>query len=477
MNSPLASLYDWLAHRIRNKILFSVLAIFAILYGATLSYVYNRIREDLLQSARQEAESTTQILAITLYRNYEIENDSREIQSFMELGPMKNKSNLLEINVLDRNLEIVSSTNEDNLFETAAGQKYAAALENTSSVQMLTQGPEPFINIVYPVSTAPSGDNYATGVLEIKFSLKRQFENLASIRTNTLAAGVAILCGIAVVISLIPQSITRPIRDLYSGMERANEGDLNIQVPVVSRDEIGYLTSTFNDMIDSIRISNERIVEIMESSRRFVPDQFLSALGRSDITDVELGDAILRDMTVFFMDIRKFTDLSERMSADENLIFLNSLLESILPAIENHNGFIDKYTGDAVMALFPDRSDNALLAAVDLRERVAAFNRERQGGGYVGIDVGVGINSGELILGTLGSSGRIDTTVIGSTVNIASRLESLTKEYGVPIILPEGVFLGMDYSTRDGVGTRDLGPVKIRGIENEVRLIGVLTES
>ena len=112
---------------------------------------------------------------------------------------------------------------------------------------------------------------------------------------------------------------------------------------MVSKDEIGYLTSTFNDMIDSIRISNERIMAMVESSRRFVPDQFLSALGKSDITDVELGDAILRDMTVFFMDIRNFTNMSERMSADENLIFLNSLLESILPAIETHDGFIDKY--------------------------------------------------------------------------------------------------------------------------------------
>ena len=286
---------------------------------------------------------------------------------------------------------------------------------------------------------------------------------------------MAILIGIAMVITLISHSITRPIHNLYSGMGRVDEGDLNIQLPVVSKDEIGYLTSTFNDMIDSIRISNERIMAMVESSRRFVPDQFLSALGKSDITDVELGDAILRDMTVFFMDIRNFTNMSERMSADENLIFLNSLLESILPAIETHDGFIDKYIGDAVMALFPDKPDNALLAAIDLCERIAAFNRSREGEGYSSIGVGVGINSGELILGTLGSTSRIDTTVIGSTVNMASRLESLTKEYGVPIILPEDVFLAMDDSTRDKVRTKDLDLVKIRGIGNEVKLIGVQT--
>jgi len=472
MNSFLTFFYDRFALRIKNKILFSVLAIFIVIYGATLSYIYNRLEEDLLQSARQEALSTTQILAVTLYRNYEIENDSREIQSYI-LGARKYKSNLLEINVLDRNLEIISSTDEDNLFATAVGRKYTSAIENTSAIQLHTEEPEPYLNIVYPISAGPAESNYATGVVEIKSSLKAQFAYLTRIRTNTLIAGLAILLGIAAVVTLISHSITRPIHNLYAGMGKVNEGDLNIQVPVVSKDEIGYLTTTFNGMIDSVRISNERIVAMMESSRRFVPDQFLNALGKNDITDVELGDAILRDMTVFFMDIRNFTDMSERMSADENLIFLNGLLESILPAIGHHGGFIDKYIGDAVMALFPDRPDDALLAALDLRERIASYNRRREHRGSEKIDVGIGINSGELILGTLGSPGRIDTTVIGSTVNIAARLEKLTKDYGIPIILPEAVFHAMDPSTQDRVQPKDLGSIKIRGIENEMRLIGI----
>jgi class 3 adenylate cyclase/HAMP domain-containing protein len=476
MNSPLTSLYGRIARRIKNKILFSVLAVFIVIYGITLSYVYNRIKEDLLQSARQEAKSTTQVLAINLYRNYErpIENDSRKIQSDIQ-ETKKLKSNLLEINVLNRDLEIVSSTNEDNLFETASGQRYTKALENTISETLLVDRPEPFIHLVHPVSAGTAKDNYADGILEIKFSLKDQFADLASIRTNTLVAGVFILLAIAVVVTLISQSITKPIHNLYAGMGQVNEaGDLHIQVPVVSQDEIGYLTSTFNDMIDSIRISNERIVAIMESSRRFVPDQFISALGKKDITDVDLGDAILRNMTVFFMDIRGFTKMSGQMSADENLIFLNSLLESILPPIKEHNGFIDKYIGDAVMALFPDRPDDALLAAIGLRQRMAAFNKERSEQGHDTVDVGVGINSGELILGTVGSPSRIDTTVIGSTVNIASRLESLTKELGAPIILPEKVFLALEQTTKDNVEIRNLGPIKIRGVENEVVLTGVL---
>ena len=468
----LISLFDWTSVRIRNKILFSVLAVFVLIYGATLSYVYNRIKVDLLESARTEALSTTQMLAVTLWREHEIENDSREIQGYI-VGTRKIKTNLLQIDVLDRNLTVISSTEEDNLFETAVGETYRRALENTSYDTLLIDEPEPYINIVYPVSAGP-GDNYAVGIVETKSSLKAQFDNLARIRINTIGAGVGLLIGITVVITLISQTITRPIHTLFSGMSRANEGDLNVQVPVVSRDEVGYLTSTFNDMLNSIRISNERILAMMESSRRFVPDQFLSALGRSDITDVQLGDAILRDMTVFFMDIRGFTDMSEHMSADENLVFLNSLMAGILPAIEKHHGFIDKYMGDAVMALFPEKPDNALLAALDLRARVLAFSQARQKRGDSAIDVGVGINFGELILGTMGSDARMDTTVIGSTVNLASRLASLTKEYSVPIILPEDVLLAMDESTRIAVRSQSLGSVKIRGIEGELKLVGVL---
>lgn len=473
MRSPLRVLYDWWALRIKNKILFSVLAVFVLIYGATLSYTYNRTREDLVQAAIEEALSTAKVLALTLYRNYEIENDVREIQSYV-FAAGKYKSNLIAINVLDRELTYVSSTDESKLLERAVGQTYSAALANTSHIELVLNATPPHVHIVYPVSAGLGASNYVTGVVEIRSSLYTQFAYLDSMRINTLVAGGAILLAIALVITLISHSITRPIHHLYAGMEKANEGDLHIQVPVASADEIGYLTSTFNGMISSIRVSNEKIVAMMESSRRFVPEPFLSALGRSDITDVELGDAILRDMTVFFMDIRGFTDMSERMSAQETLVFLNELMERVLPAISSHGGFIDKFIGDAVMALFPAQPDAALLAAIELRRYMAAFNRDRAETGMTAIDLGIGINSGELIMGTLGSKQRIDTTVIGNTVNVASRLESLTKEHGVPIILPESVFLKMDSATRDQAESKDLGLVKIRGIEVPVRLIGVL---
>jgi class 3 adenylate cyclase/HAMP domain-containing protein len=479
MKNPFAPLRNWVAGRIKNKILFSVLAVFLVLYGGTLSYIYDIIRDDVLEVARRNALQDTRKLAWMLYRNYEDLEDARayhrELETFLEI-----QTNLLEINVVNRELSIVGGTNFELIFETVSEDRYRQALQNRETLFMHLGGvagtvdERPYINVVYPIA-ANAGVKVegVRGAVETRYSLQQELADLAEIRNDTIGAGLAIMIAIAIAVTTISQSITRPIQDLYVGMEKANDGDLNIRVPVVGRDEIGYLTTTFNDMIDSIRKSNERILAILDSTRRFVPDQFLSALGRGDITAVELGDSIHRDMTVFFMDIRKFSTLSEQMSADDVLTFINALLEDVLPAIEQHNGFIDKYIGDAVMALFPGRPDDALLAAVDLRQRLVVFNKVREGRGKEAINVGIGINSGDLILGTLGSPTRIDTTVIGDTVNVASRLESLTKEYEVPVILPEEVFLSMAESTRARVQVRELGTVKIRGIENARSLVGV----
>lgn len=148
-----------------------------------------------------------------------------------------------------------------------------------------------------------------------------------------------------------------------------------------------------------------------------------------DIKDVELGDQIQKQMTVFFSDIRSFTELSESMSPMENFNFINSYLKRINPIIRKHNGFIDKFIGDAVMAIFPESPEDAISAAIEIQLEVRKYNSHRHNNGYRPIQIGIGINTGSLMMGTVGDSNRMDTTVIGDTVNLASRLESLTKQY------------------------------------------------
>jgi class 3 adenylate cyclase len=161
------------------------------------------------------------------------------------------------------------------------------------------------------------------------------------------------------------------------------------------------------------------------------------SLGKERITDVALGDQVQRVMTVLFADIRDFTRLAETMTPAETFRFVNQYLGAIQPAVAGHGGVVDKFVGDAVMALFPERPDEALRAALEMFRRLETFNEARAANGDPPVAIGVGIHTGSLMLGTIGGRERMDTTVISDAVNIASRVENLTKAYRLPLIITE----------------------------------------
>lgn len=181
--------------------------------------------------------------------------------------------------------------------------------------------------------------------------------------------------------------------------------------------------------------SRRELAQIAQASARFVPRQFLNFLQKESITDARLGDSVQAKMTILFSDIRSFTSLSESMSPQENFNFINSYLRHVGPVIRQHNGFIDKYIGDAVMALFPDTPDDAVSAAIEMQKQVAIYNEYRQNSEYMPIAIGIGIHTGSMMLGIIGEEERMESTVIADAVNLASRLEQLTKLYGAGIIV------------------------------------------
>jgi len=147
---------------------------------------------------------------------------------------------------------------------------------------------------------------------------------------------------------------------------------------------------------------------------RFVPHEFLNNLAKESIIDVQLGDQVQKDMTVLFSDIRSFTTLSEAMSPEENFNFINSFLRAIGPIIRTHHGFIDKYIGDAIMVLFgipvpcPDHARRAVAAAIDMQSALLDLQEKWRSRGLPVIDIGIGINSGEMVAGSIGSEQRLD---------------------------------------------------------------------
>lgn len=204
---------------------------------------------------------------------------------------------------------------------------------------------------------------------------------------------------------------------------------------------------------------------------RFVPTEFLRLLEKENIVDIQLGDQIQKEMSVLFVDIRSFTTLSEKMTPAENFDFLNEYLGRIGPLIRQSGGFIDKYLGDGLMALFPDRPEQALHAALEIQRAVGTFNEDLLRQGRPAIAVGSAIHTGPLMLGTVGERERMDGTVISDAVNLASRLEGLTRNYGCAIVISEETLQRLEDPTK--YCWRFLGKVRVRGKTEPVSVFEV----
>ena len=199
-----------------------------------------------------------------------------------------------------------------------------------------------------------------------------------------------------------------------------------------------YLTKPLSqeELLTRIR-SHLQLTQTVRAYGRFVPKEILEFLNRESIMDVQLGDQTEREMSILFADVRNFTAMSERMSREEIFAFINILLNRLSPVIRHHNGFIDKYIGDSIMAIFPGTAEDAIQAAITIQEELIAFNAEYTKLGNNSIKMGVGIHTGSIMLGIIGEAERMEGTVIADAVNISARIEKLTKHYGVGILVSE----------------------------------------
>ena len=265
---------------------------------------------------------------------------------------------------------------------------------------------------------------------------------------------------------------TRGIIRLDRVVRTFDKDNLEVRVPVRSRDEVGRLSSSFNEMAETIQDYSARQEALLQAYGRFVPHELLRLLDRGSILDVNLGDQTQKDMTVLFSDIRSFTRLSESMTPVENFKFINSYLERMGPEIRANGGIIDKYIGDAIMALFPVCPDDAIASAVAMQRRLLEYNQHRAKSGYPPISIGIGVNAGKVMLGTVGEHERMDGSVIADAVNLCSRLETLTRVYGSYVLTTGKTLKAL---TRKGrFMFRFVDRVRVRGRREVVLVFEVL---
>ena len=226
----------------------------------------------------------------------------------------------------------------------------------------------------------------------------------------------------------------------------------------------------------AISLTNARLFAevraIERANARFVPYQFLRALSRNNIIDVRLGDHVQKEISIFFSDIRSFTRVVERLGPEATLAFVNEYLAVVEPAILDSGGFVDTYLGDGVMALFDRGADSAVAGAVAMQRALAAYNADRGARGDDVVRTGIGINTGSVMLATIGGQHALKCSVVGDAVNLASRVEGLTKRYGASILISEHTASRL--RDRSSYALRRIARVQVVGKTEPVAIYEVL---
>jgi two-component system sensor histidine kinase ChiS len=286
---------------------------------------------------------------------------------------------------------------------------------------------------------------------------------------------------------LILLDIMMPRMSGYEVCRRIRETHLPSELPIImvtAKNEVDdlleglssgandYLAKPFSKDELLARIKTHlNLLKINSAYGRFVPHEFLRFLKKESIVEVRLGDNVQKEMTIFVSDIRSFTAISEKMTPAENFDFINAYLAKTGPVIRKHHGFVDRYTGDAIMALFPHNVDDALACAVETQQRLAEFNKERAVAGFEPIKIGIGLHTGNLMLGIVGEKERVQGDIFSDTVNLANRIEGLSKLYGASIVISEKTLSLLP--DKGKYQSRFLGKVRVKGKKKYVSVFEI----
>ncbi len=294
---------------------------------------------------------------------------------------------------------------------------------------------------------------------------------------NTLFLGLATLVLLTMLVigsATIANQITEPMMHLtnaVAALETNTYDPTMLEKYTRRRDEMGKLTRAFAAMVESVTRSARERELFLQAAERFVPDQYLDFLEKPSLIDVKLGDHVSAEMAVMFSDIRGFTTMSEDMSPQENFDFVNTYLQMVSPIIQRYDGFIVKFLGDGMMAIFPYAVDDAVRAGIEKQKQVEAFNAELHSKGLPPIQVGIGIHTGHMMVGMIGEAMRMQGDAFSDNVNLTSRLEGLTKFYGISMIISEETLLRLQKPVRYQM--RYLGKAQVKGREHPISLYEV----
>ncbi|MES2130632.1 MAG: adenylate/guanylate cyclase domain-containing protein [Pseudomonadota bacterium] len=335
----------------------------------------------------------------------------------------------------------------------------AAPAPKEATSHLVKLGGADYVSIEAPLHSTTQGVMVAV----LHRSLDEALASYRELRWQLLAVfllSTLVAAGVAMVIA---RRVTRPVQKLASAAARISEGHYETIGDVGVQDELGALAHSFDDMVRGLRERDKVRAMLGKVVSPAIAEELLSQ--KIDFSGQE------QEVSVLFSDIRGFTTLCEGRAPSAILAMLNTYLSTVSALVDEREGVVDKYIGDAVMALFgaplgaPNDPQRALDTALAMVAALPPLNAQFARDGWPELKIGIGIHTGIVVAGNVGSATRLNYTVLGDTVNLASRLEGLCKRYGVAIVVSETTMLRCA-----GVVFRELDLVRVKGKREPVRI-------
>jgi class 3 adenylate cyclase len=412
---------------------------------------------------RNEVKSRASILALHL-ANVGKEGllTKQELPVFSTITDIQQRDDVVYAMVIDDEGRVFAHSDISKKGTILTGRVDLAVLRSASPIfQETGTDSDPVLDAAVPIVL--KAKNLKIGTARIGLSERALNEAMRRQKNIYLWVAAAFAAGGLLVSFALARMITKPLDSLAEGIQIVGRGDLRRLVMVQSDDEIGKLTSVFNNMILSLR---EKLLMEKYLSQPTVQ----SIREHRDVTQLKLGGE-RKYVTALFSDARGFTSLSEKMSPEDVVRLMNVYLNLQAKVIHQFGGTIDKFVGDEVMAIFEGMGNeiNAIRAAVEIQSYCKALNAARAASGDKTISIGIGLNNGEVVMGNMGSEDHMDYTVIGDNINVAARMCGIAQPGTVLISKAIAEIVG------EQAALKDQHPVMVKGKDQPIGIAEVVT--
>lgn len=407
--------------RLKLSIIFVAVVVTAIVFFSmpVLMQQEEVLQEKVEDSSRFIAMKLSQdVKNILLYELTGVDDPGGSVEEQLELLSQSDVAGLEFAFTLNKKGKLIvkpDSFRADLSFDSTRVQELMGLGEFTAQTN------DEVIAYYHPVQVKKNGEPITIGVVGIVFSKSMILKPIAATKKLIFYTAFIVILVAVMGIFFLSQIMVTQITDIFKAVRHVRDGNLDFELHPRSEDELGQLATEFNRMVKHLR---EKL-----QMQKFVSSLTVQMIQERGGSRMKLTEGERHDVTIFFSDVRNFTMIAERLEPEQIVNLINVYFQLQTEVIEKYSGVVDKFMGDQIMAIFPTGMmlQSALSAAIEIQKRVAVLNKERAEKNEVTLDIGIGINHGAAVLGNMGSRNRMDYTVIGDIVNVASRLCSIAR--------------------------------------------------